>query len=180
MVWGNANWTGIADLSASFHVGWDNNYLYVAVKVHDDKYVQNASGADLYKGDGIEFMFDRQLQADYYTRVSARMTFSWVFPPVDRTRAGPRKPTCGFRVISPGRGPGSRSVRCWIRVYRVEAAIPWSVLETTPVNGGHYGFAIAIDDNDNANENLQQTMASNVLGYLLANPTTWGDLQLVK
>jgi hypothetical protein len=49
-----------------------------------------------------------------------------------------------------------------------------------PVSGNHYGFALSVNDNDDPNKNVQQSMVSNVPGRHLTDPTTWGDLQLVK
>src|SRR5512146_1563730 len=42
VVFGKQNWTGSDDLSGSFRVAWDKTYLYIAAKVRDDVYVQNA------------------------------------------------------------------------------------------------------------------------------------------
>jgi len=53
-------------LQGSYRLGWDEDYLYVAVKVLDDQYVQNASGQDIYKGDSIELLIDTYLQDDFY------------------------------------------------------------------------------------------------------------------
>jgi hypothetical protein len=47
VVYGNNNWTDEDDLSASYRIGWNEDYLFIAVKVKDDHYVQNASGQDL-------------------------------------------------------------------------------------------------------------------------------------
>jgi hypothetical protein len=62
--------------------------------------------------------------------------------------------------------------------YKIEAAIPWSVLGITPKAGQHYGFAFSFNDNDDPDENVQQTLMSNVPTRRLTNPTTWGDLTL--
>ena len=64
--------------------------------------------------------------------------------------------------------------------YQVEAAIPWSLFSISPQNGQHYGFAFSISDNDNASKNIQQSMVSNISTRVLTDPTTWGDLTLVK
>ena len=65
-------------------------------------------------------------------------------------------------------------------VYRIEAAIPWSVFELTPAAGRHYGFALSVSDNDNGDENVQQSMVSNISGRHLTDPTSWGDFRLDK
>jgi hypothetical protein len=182
IVHGRENWTGAEDLSASFYVGWDDNYLYLAVKVRDDQYVQNASGADLFKGDSIEIMLDTNLQDDfYYTSLSAddfQLGISPGRPDVNGTReaylwypssiAGPRSSvTIASRMYDDG-------------VYRVEAAIPWSVFETKPSNGTNMGFVLSVSDNDNPSANVQQTMVSNVADRKLTDPTTWGNIQFTR
>lgn len=181
VVWGKNNWSGQNDLSASFHIGWDNTNLYIAVKVIDDTYVQNASGENMFKGDSIEIVMDTKLQEDfYYNRLSP-----------DDFQLG----------ISPGRPDinGTKEVYLWmpeniasgqpgVKVaakqengqYRVEAAIPWTVFEMTPGVNQHYGFALSVSDNDSAGQNAQQSMVSNDPNRSLADPTSWGDLQLTK
>ena len=64
--------------------------------------------------------------------------------------------------------------------YIVEAGIPWSVFDVSPTEGQHFGFAYSISDNDNPNKNVQQSMISFVPIRTLSDPTTWGDLTLVK
>jgi hypothetical protein len=181
VVWGKQNWTGAEDLSSSFHVGWDTKNLYIAVKVRDDQYVQNATGENIYKGDSLEILLDTNLRDDYYYQRLSPDDFQLGISPGFSDPDGAGSAYLWF----PSNIAGSRSnVKVASRledgVYRVEAAIPWSVFEITPVNGRHYGFALSINDNDDTAENLQQSMVSNVPGRVLANPTTWGDLQLVK
>lgn len=43
-----------ADLSGTVMMGWDATYLYLGGWVVDDNYVQNATGRNLFKGDGLE------------------------------------------------------------------------------------------------------------------------------
>jgi hypothetical protein len=62
-------------------------------------------------------------------------------------------------------------------LWRLEAAIPRSVLGITPYKGMHLGFAISVSDNDNPGTQ-QESMVSNVPGRMLTDPTTWGDLVL--
>ena len=65
-------------------------------------------------------------------------------------------------------------------VYRVEAAIPWSVFGVTPAEGLQIGFALSASDNDDTGEDVQQSMSSSVPNRVLTNPTTWGELILKK
>src|SRR3989304_5268441 len=51
VVFGSSAWSGTNDLSATYHIGWDQTFLYVGVKVVDDRFVQVAQGRSLFKGD---------------------------------------------------------------------------------------------------------------------------------
>jgi hypothetical protein len=181
VVWGAANWTGEEDLSSSFHIGWDNNYLYIAVKIHDDKYVQNASGANLYKGDSLELLLDANLQADYFYQDLSPDDFQLGISPGRPDPDGAKEAYLWFpNNIAGKRSSVNIGSRLEDGIYRVEAAIPWDVFEMTPVNGRNYGFALSVSDNDDPNNNIQQSMVSNINSRHLTDPTTWGDLQLVK
>jgi len=181
VVFGSANWANADDLEASFHIGWDDDNLYIAVKVRDDKYVQNATGENIFKGDSLEVLLDTKLQDDFfYTKLSPD-DFQLGINPGRPDPGGAKEAYLWF----PSNIAGQRSsVKIASRledgVYRVEAAIPWSVFEISPVAGRHYGFALSVSDNDNPDQNLQQSMISNVPTRYLADPTTWGDLRLDK
>jgi len=54
------------------------------------------------------------------------------------------------------------------------------MLEITPTKGLHIGFAVSVSDNDKTGENLQQTMISTTATRDFLDPTTWGELVLVK
>ena len=69
VVFGKSSHTGGEDLGASYRVGWDNTYLYLAVKVYDDSFVQNASGASMFKGNSVEILLDTNVIGDFYSDV---------------------------------------------------------------------------------------------------------------
>lgn len=180
VVYGGSNWKGSDDLEASYAAVWDYDYLYIGVKVHDDKYVQNAEGQDLYLGDSIEILLDTNFNGDYYTQslssddyqlgISAgndddvdKEAFLW-FP---SSKAGDRSSVdIGFTTEE--------------GLYRIEARIPWSVFSVTPAKGMHLGIAVSVSDNDDSEANKQQTMVSSAPNRHLLNPTTWGEIVLNK
>ncbi len=180
VVYGGGNWTGADDLEASFRVGWDENYLYLAVKVKDDVYVQNAKKADLYLGDSIELLLDTDLYGDFYWNQLSyddyQLGISSGRPDVDGTREA--------YLWFPGSIEGSRSsVQIGSMrsdgVTRIEAAIPWSMFGVSPYAGQHFGFALSASDNDNTAENQQQSMVSSASNRHLLDPMTWGEIELV-
>jgi len=181
VVFGESDWKDSNDLEGSFAVSWNETYLYLAVKVLDDKYVQNASGQDIYKGDSIEILLDSNLYGDSTgTSLSA-----------DDFQIG----------ISPGKGNIGENMEAYLwfpsgksgkidgaliassksdGIYRVEIGIPWKVFNITPASGQQYGFGLSISDNDNESENIQQSMVSNLKNRKLVDPTTWTVLTLSK
>lgn len=169
------------DLEGSFRLGWDKDYLYVAVKVLDDKYVQKATGAELYKGDSIEILLDTNLYGDLNSNTLSaddyQIGISAGKDGIDGIKEGyiwyPTSKSGGISGIKIGSSAGEG-------VYRVEMAIPWSTFGITPASGQQYGFGISMSDNDNESKNEQQSMVSNLPNRSLTNPTTWTILTLTK
>jgi len=177
---GASYWKNSADLEGSFILGWDSNYLYLAVKVTDDLYVQNSSGAYIYKGDDVELQLDANLGADfsvssmnnddYQLGISAgkgsinsiKEAYLW-YPQII-------KGSVTNQVVIASQGGNG--------VHYVEARIPWNLFGLSPFEGLRMGFALALSDNDNSAVNDWQTMVSNTPGCKTLNPTTWGELLL--
>ena len=180
-VFGKSNWQNSDDLAASFRVGWDKNNLYLAAKVRDDIYAQNASGADIFKGDSLELLLDTNVSGDFYVQQNDsddyQLGFSFGKPDVNGTKeAWLWQPTntAGARTqvkIASTRNEAEH-------LTRLEIIIPWSVFGVSPKSGMHLGFALSVSDNDNTTSNLQQTMISTAQNRGLFDPTTWGDLLL--
>lgn len=181
VVWGADNWKNSADLSSSIMVEWDEDYLYVAWKVYDDKYVQTSSGENIYLGDSVEVLFDTFVQADYWNQY-----LDW-----DDYQIGvsPGKNSVGNNpqayIWFPTNKSGTNSkiligTKTFSGGYRVTIGIPWKTLGVKPSTGMHYGFAASVSDDDSKHGGEQQSMVSTSPHRWLADPTTWGDLVLVK
>ncbi len=179
LIFGSSNWTGEADLEGSFRIGWDNQYLYLAVKVKDDVYVQNSSGTNLYKGDQVELLLDTNLQGDFYYNVLSPDDYQLGLSPGKPDTNGTKEAYLYFPSSLAGQKSGvTIAAVSQAGVYRMEAKIPWSLFNTTPAVGSKYGFAVRASDNDNGGENVQQSMVSCLAGNVLGNPTTWAELRL--
>ncbi len=181
VVYGAGERSGETDLGASLRIGWDWNNLYLATKITDDVYAQNASGQDLYKGDSLELLFDSYLYEDFYWAEMSGDDYQLGISPGKPDVNGTKEAVAWF----PRSGGGARngvvigSVRS-DGITRVEAAIPWSVLGVSPYAWATYGFAFSVSDNDNTSENIQQSMISCVPGRHLLDPTSWGQLLLTQ
>lgn len=195
VVFGADKWTDAEDCSGTVVAAWDEDYLYIGVRVKDDKYVQEGKKEQMYLGDSIEILFDRYVSADYSLHtlsaddyqlgispgqygittcmiINGKVTTGCTPQPPQaylwfpKVDAG-KKTTVKIGVLESGQG------------YQVEFKVPWSLLGVAnPSSGDHYGFAISINDNDIADTLKQQSVVSNVPGRFYADPTTWGDLYL--
>jgi len=179
IVWKAANWSGSSDLQASYRVGWDSNYLYLAVKVFDDVYAQHATGANLFLGDSLELLLSTAPNSDSAAIGLAAQDY--------QIGISPGRPDLGDNTEAYLWFPKSKEgklnnvpigVTSMQGGYRIEFAVPWSVFGITPARGQVYGFAISVSDNDNPDQDVQQTMISNVPTRVLADPSSWGLLTL--
>ncbi len=181
VVYGSDEHDGKEDLEGSYRIGWDNTYLYLAVKVIDDIYAQNASGADIYKGDSIELLLDTNLEGDLTSTSLSSDDYQLVVSPGKPDPDDPKEAYLYYPSNVAGERPQVKiAAEGGDGLYRVEIAIPWSMYGITPASGQRYGFAVSVSDNDNEGSNVQQSMVSNVSGRSLTNPTTWALLTLVK
>ncbi len=195
VVFGYGNWSNADDCSGILKAAWDEDYLYLNVKVKDDKYVQEGSEAKIYLGDSIEIVFDRYVSGDYYLQAMTGDDYQIGISPgrygietcavVDgkvASACSPEPPQAYMWAPKASAGVkdtikiGAVDGTTW---YQVEFKIPWTLLGVTnPQSGDHYGFAVSISDNDVEDKLLQQSMVSNVSTRYYADPTSWGDLYL--
>ena len=181
VVYGKSDHSGADDLSGRAMVGWDENNLYLGIRVIDDKYVQNASGSNLFKGDSLDILIDTDVSSDFYLGALNGDDFQLGISPGSPSANEEPEAYLWFpSSIDGARDQVDIAARLKSDGYIVEAAIPWSVFDVSPFTGQHFGFAFSISDNDNPNQNIQQSMVSYVPIRTLSDPTTWGDLTLVK
>ncbi len=179
VVWGAKNWTGDADLEGSYIAGWDEDNLYLGVKVYDDVYAQGATGANLYKGDSLEVLIDTNLYGDFFVQSLDSDDYQLGISGGNADKGIEPEAYLWF----PSKVAGSRSqvdiaYSFDDGLYRAEVQIPWSMLGIKPSKGMVLGFAVSISDNDDKTQNVQQTMLSSAAHRSLVDPTTWGWITL--
>jgi len=180
--WGKANWVNHADLEGAFAVAWDYDYLYLGFKITDDIYHQPYAGGNIYNGDSVEVLLDTNLLGDFYT--TSLNSDDYQLGISAGSKSGDIEP--GAYLFYPSNIAGKRSQVIISKqfesstVYRIEAAIPWSLYGITPSAGMRMGFAVNVNDNDNVDSYKNVTMLSSAAGLSVFNPTTWGELVLVK
>jgi Ig-like domain from next to BRCA1 gene/Carbohydrate family 9 binding domain-like len=174
-----------SDISGTFHLKWDSSYLYLAVRVTDNVFVQETSGREnLFKGDSIDILLDTNLQGDYCNAAltgddyqlgispgylqnpALQAPSAWLWEPSSSAGA---KPVVDITAHLTGTNGN----------YEIEARIPWSVFDMVAPSGSEkYGFAFSISDNDVAATTQQQGMVSSDPKRVRTNPMTWGTLQI--
>ena len=150
-------------------------------KVLDDTYVQNAHGAQLYKGDSVDILLDTNVASDYYLQALSGDDFQLGISPGSPQPGNKMEAYLWYPKNRAGSLPDVKIEAFLLDDgYRLEAAIPWSTFGIIPFAGQHFGFAFSLSDDDDPGTTIQQSMVSNIQNRQLTNPTTWGDLTLVK
>jgi len=182
VVYGSNVWNNSSDLSATYGLAWDDLYLYVAIEVRDDIHVQTEIGETIFKGDSVEILFDkdiqndagvRKLNSDDYQIGLSPGSFSniSVMPQVHRWYPiGKSRTITIAKIESIHTGMG----------YKLEAALPWSILGTTVAVGDEYGFVLSVSDNDTLGVSVQESMVSSLAARELTDPSTWGKIKLIR
>lgn len=175
-------WDGSIDVDGIWFIGWDESALYVAVRVSDDRHVQENSAQFAYYGDSIEIQLDTDRTGDLGPTVD-QDDYQYVVTPGDF--AG--NPAAAWRFRGDDSGLLSDAPGSGIRVasqpredgYTLEFAIPWSDLNLIPGSGLSLGATLDLNDNDVPGSiQTQFLMLSNVPGRLWRVPDTWGTLTL--
>lgn len=181
VVYGKDKWSGLKDLSANVILGWNETGLFLAGHVNDQRYVQVSHGNNIYLGDSLEIMMDTDLNGDYNSRSLDADDY--------QLGISPGSPAPGSNPEAYLWYPGSKSgpvrnlqiaAKAAGEGYDFEVAIPWSVFSINPQPGAVYGFAFSVSDDDKPGFAVQKSMVSNDPERALLDPTTWGQLRLVK
>jgi len=121
---------GDADLNGQAYIGYDNDYLYLAVRVTDDVLVFERDGVDIWQTDAVElWLNDAQIG---FTRNINGNDIAYVWS------GGLNAASMQVAVVVEANG------------YTVEAAIPRAEVEkvVSMTSGTSFKLAIGIDDSD--------------------------------
>jgi hypothetical protein len=172
------NWKNPDDTSASWNAAWDDKYLYLAISVKDDAFVQETTGDQLYKGDSVEVWLNINLGENAKTLTP--FDFQLGISP-GNLHADPFKQEA-YRWLPRDTPTPVLDAATTARIvpggYEVEVAIPWTVFRLIPISGQSVGFVLAVNDNDTPNAPAQETQLTNVKNAKLIDPSTWGILVL--
>jgi hypothetical protein len=175
-----AGWPGQEDLAFKYSIGWDETYLYISCDVTDAYFVQEATGNQIFKGDGIEILFDANFDADFDLAALTGDDFQ-----IGLT-AGNGSPGVSMQnyLWYPQYRAGIQADILLAgapteKGYTIEAAIPWTLFGVTPHPEDAFGFVLSLHNNDQRGQQLQSIISTAPI-RILADPTTWGSLILSK
>jgi hypothetical protein len=178
VVFGASARSGSTDLSGSYRIGWDSGYLYLAISVTDDTFVQISSGNQMFKGDIVELQMDANLDADLSSTNLSSDDYQIGLSPGNFGTL--QSSSYRWYPVSVRGSLSSISIEAVQTSdgYDLEARIPWSVFGLSPTQDDRMGFALSISDNDQSGTAVQQSMVSIAPSRALTNPTTWAILIL--
>lgn len=148
------------DLSSTAKIMWDNTNVYVLAVVTDN--VKTNDSPNSFEDDAVEFYFDiNNDKANAYGANDVQYSFGWNDGGVvGALPSGRSIEGISFNSVSTSNG------------YIVEASIPWSTLQGTPVKGQSIGIDFMINDDDDG------TGRDKKLSWNAAEDNAWQDPSL--
>ena len=152
---------GLDDLSGSFRLGYDQQYLYLEVRIRDDAHANNCVPGQIYNGDSIQFAFDTRRDAKMKLMRGIRGYSDDDFNFISALAKG--KPITRCFVAPAGlRGKLldknysitpeiTRDEKTKTTLYRVRIAFE-DLAPLKPEKGRNFGFSIAVFDRDPPSE----------------------------
>lgn len=144
-----AQYRGDEDLASQWRLGWDQQALYLAVKVTDDTFNQRFTGGDTWQDDSLQLAFDLDAGHEVaddkrrHTEINVALTpagaqaYRSLTFDLDKYPTG-QLPTAQFPVAIRHEGTS---------IY-YEMTIPWTTLGGTTTPGSALGFAATVNDSD--------------------------------
>jgi PKD repeat protein len=156
---------GGSDNTANFGLLWDEDYLYVGIEVTDNLLINGRRQA--FYSDGVEICIDgNHDQSVNFDENDLQLTKPvksyWV-----------QEMNMNFEGII-------HKYKETTNGYSMEFAIPWAIINTTPVSGHLAGFNIIVNDDDNAGSpwNLPSQLIWEGNSNYYLSPQNWGSIQL--
>jgi hypothetical protein len=151
--YGGANWKSAQDLSATVHLAWRQETLYVAAEVTDNVLRQTERGSNLWKGDHVELYLDTAPDTDPDKNIFGPRQFQIGLSPGNFSQTGDALADItpeAYAFLPAGATAKGTQVGATRTAngYIIEAAIPWTIFNFKPQVGLPLGVEVAVSDTD--------------------------------
>ncbi len=177
--------TDAADLTGSFSLAYDDEFLYVAVTVEDETIVSNIAPNDIkghWRSDSVEITVDPQGPGVSEHTLTTFKTGIFPFDTEGNVQAE-RDADANQGLISVTAPDMQFASSRTDNGYVLEVAIPWNAVPGEVSSGDTIGFNILLYDCDKADaavgENCNEARTAwSAWGQIQGNPRVWGHLTL--
>jgi hypothetical protein len=146
---GLTSWSGPRDCSGQFYMLWDDENIYMAVIVKDDKFSNNKTGGDIWNADCIEVFF-----ATTNTSTDHSEHYQYGFNANNQTWNWCNMDSAGQSAIDYLQVASTKTADGYI----CEAAIEYGRIAALDFKvGNNIGFHPVIDDTDDSDREIQIT-----------------------
>ena len=158
------------DLSAMWRSGWDDYGLNLWVGIQDDQFVKDSDQP--WADDSIEIYIDANgsREGKFDGQDDFQLTFRMKDQTVSVGGSSPKRNTSGIRHKMVKTNTG----------YRLEASIPWKLLNVKPAVGLRMGFDIQVNDDDNGHLRDAKISWNAPLDQAWKNPSLFGEVILAE
>lgn len=166
------------DASGMEYVGWDHDFLYVAVQVRDNEMLNQQPRAKLYQGDSLELMLSvepREKNPGYGPN-----DYQLFITPT----SGEGKPVLGHvtdreaGIVADLQG-GKLYTSKWAHGWMLQAAIPWTTFAGfSPKAGARIAMEVRLNDQDTSHQRFKIDASDAASNFKPEDPTSWGYLIL--
>jgi hypothetical protein len=174
---------GSTDNRAKFALRWNTTYLFLIAVIQDADFSQETSGgANLYKGDSVEILFDRDLKLDYCSTTMDADDYQLGISPGWLANPNLQPPTA--YLWYPVGKKGEKTITAMGAYtfspagYILEAQVPWSVFGGPLTGGQYYGFAFSVVDWDHPGLGQDGMLSTSPQRTYPTNPMLWGTLRV--
>ena len=157
------------------------------MKVADANLFNSDAGSDpaqMYKGDGVEILLDKDLRGDYCSTSMSSDDYQLGISPGSLPTPGGFGPFAYLWYPTAVKGIKIATIASALTVgpdptgYIIEAAIPWSAFGGAPDGSEYYGFVFSVSDNDHSGQHQDGMISTDPKRTIFSNPMLWGTLQI--
>jgi hypothetical protein len=165
-------WKGPDDLSAETRLAYDDQNLYLSIKVRDDVFTQNKTGGDAWNGDSLQFAISDDGRLNYWEFTLALCEGK---PVLVCHHAG-----SGTDIQEIRRQARYQVRRLTDTVVLYEAAIPWRCLPPLSSVSDEFRFSFIVNEADNGPRKgwMEWTIHSGI--GEVKDPSRYGFVRLKK